>query len=286
MSARATASPRFAAPALVLAAAFALAPLVACESSGGDGGLSPITGVLVKSESLFATRGCGTAAREGFKYAAFVESQDDQVVAAGVYDCFADASFVNLPRSRTGSLTFDVYVLAFDAPSWEGEAGPVGAATSRADLGALLATRPTSSTRCRATQQQDVQVLAECDPLTDGARTDAEVELPTGLFEAVVQPVDGGAPDAAPEVTPVGCGTYVTVAVEGVPGAAPVEPLEVSCPSAWAVRATPGERYAVIARLKGPSGVNLGSTRCEAVAAAGRRTTLRCDLLPPVAVPL
>jgi len=85
----------------------AVAFVVACSGSGSTAGIPPITGIVVRAETLTAGRGCGTGPTQLFKYAAVVygstggDPNDEGTyrapVTAGVYDCFADGTFVELP---------------------------------------------------------------------------------------------------------------------------------------------------------------------------------------------
>src|SRR5215472_3860391 len=104
--------------AVVCALAIALA-LWACVDNTTVG-LTPTTGIVVRSDTLVAGYGCGVGPNEVYKYVAVIVEPDASgapngpVVAAQVYDCFADATFVSLNASDSGSLTFDVLVYAYD----------------------------------------------------------------------------------------------------------------------------------------------------------------------------
>jgi hypothetical protein len=158
---------------------------------------TPVTGIEVDAHSLFLRVGCGTSAGQGYKYAVVVQSRPglgvnacpsgaEQVVGVGVYDCFADAVFVNLGGGSDGGLSggsavglsrdFDLAIAAFDAPTFASQAGVVGSAVSDLaanscssspvdDRVASLLQVASWTTTCEAHQAPSVQSLAACDPL-------------------------------------------------------------------------------------------------------------------------
>ena len=160
--------------ALRAAALAALAALCAACESGTTTDELAITGVVVRAEPLTRGTGCGTRAGQVFKYAAVTtRAGTERVVDAGLYDCFADAAFINLPPDDTGSYRFDIHVFAFDRGQHDAQAGAVGAALARGEdgvpagaLGGLRALTTLARTRCTVTQTLTVQSVASCDPLT------------------------------------------------------------------------------------------------------------------------
>lgn len=179
--------------------------------------LPPITGIIVRSESLIAGRGCGTGPTEVYKYAAVVVNADGNNLAGGVYDCFADGVFANLPASDAGSLTFSVYIYAYDQAQYlqdDSNGGTIESAASTPSLGpvpldggglALDSLPATWRTTCAATQQSNIEVLAVClplapevpPPLTD-AGFDAMGDAPTeaATDSPADAPVRDGSTDA------------------------------------------------------------------------------------------
>ncbi|MBL0196716.1 MAG: hypothetical protein IPQ09_21330 [Myxococcales bacterium] len=152
--------------------ALALFACAACETGTTADELS-ITGVVVRAEPLTRGTGCGTKAGQVYKYAAVAtRAGTDRVVDAGLYDCFADAAFVNLPPDEGGSYRFDIHVFAFDRGQHDAQAGAMGTALSRDDSGApagaltgFRALMTLAKTRCTVTQTLTVQSIASCEPL-------------------------------------------------------------------------------------------------------------------------
>jgi len=117
---------------VVMAGAAAVA-VPACTSDDGSTGITPITGIVVGSESLTAGHGCGEAPGQVFKYAAVVTRIGDgdggttviedggtvlgTPLLEGVYDCFADSTFTL--QSPSDTTIFQVNVYAFDAVTWD-----------------------------------------------------------------------------------------------------------------------------------------------------------------------
>jgi hypothetical protein len=135
-------------------------------------------------------------------------------MTAAEYDCFTDATFVQLPANRESFLyRFDVY--AYDSPSYANAATTIHdavfsaenaftapGATHSSDLRKKLATTaPSWTTTCQATQQQDVDVLAVCNPVANGLAGiagDTNVGVTDGGAEAGgADAGDDGAADAA-----------------------------------------------------------------------------------------
>ena len=168
----------------------------ACGTTTTATGVTPVTGIVIRAESLVSGFGCGHGATQVFKYVAVVENVD-AISDAGifrfsnVFDCFADGTFVNLPASSTGNLTFSVHIYAYneatyDAASTGGLVNAVASdqfATAAPEFAPSAPFFPTWTTTCVATQQSNIVVLAVCGPLvafqgstgTDGGVTDGSV---------------------------------------------------------------------------------------------------------------
>lgn len=152
--------------------AFALA---GCPSTATTTGYTPITGILIRSTSLVAGLGCGTGADQIYKYGALISFADDAgspepPVFSGVFDCFSDGLFSNLPASDSGAFTFDLSIVAWNQASFPPalQCPPNAAQPCPGDdPGTLLADQgtPTWTTTCTATQQLGISVLAVCGPL-------------------------------------------------------------------------------------------------------------------------
>jgi hypothetical protein len=119
---------------LAAATAAASASVPACSTSNTATGLTPITAIAVRSDALTAGHGCGTKPDQVFKYVAVVTYDDGtnagptQLVwepvpteVSGFYDCFADATFVQLDTTKGSA--FRVFVYAFNADAWNDPLG-------------------------------------------------------------------------------------------------------------------------------------------------------------------
>jgi hypothetical protein len=166
----------------LLAAAFAgLSSVanVACTTDTDAGGITPITGIAIRADSLEAGFGCGTAPSQIYKYAAVVTYAVDAgpvcseagtaSVITGLFDCFADGVFPNLPACSTGSQSFQLNVYAYNQATYA--AVDTGSVLENDVVGnpiafaQLVASTATWTTTCEATQQANVEVLAVCAPL-------------------------------------------------------------------------------------------------------------------------
>lgn len=102
-----------------------------------------------------------------------------QVLAGGLYDCFADANFMGLQPSRLGSLDFVIALRLFDKPSLDaltGDAGPELDFTRWRE--AARSSGYFAWTHCKATQQNNIQVLAACEPLRAAPESPLLIALP------------------------------------------------------------------------------------------------------------
>ena len=170
----------------------------ACSGTGTSDTVAPITGVVVRAETLTVGRGCGRSATQIFKYAAVVLGKNpssgafDTFLAGNVYDCFSDGQFVELPPSG-GSFEYTIAIYAYNETAYRA-ATDAKVRTAAASPSALPATNPTYSTTCKALQIELVQSLAVCQALAVGAPgtgatpAAASVVLPTTTFATA----DGG----------------------------------------------------------------------------------------------
>jgi hypothetical protein len=194
----------------------ALACAVAgCPSTATSVPYTPITGIEVLASDVTAGHGCGTGDEQVYRYAAVVSYQDSGTpVAAGVFDCFADAIFSNLPADGSGSLTFDVAVYAYNAASFPPQlapcASPAGCAAQDPSVVGPLATQgdpdagvtPANwTTTCTATEPNGATQVASCCPLVPRgvpACSDAGMSLEeAGADVAADAPADVAADGAA-----------------------------------------------------------------------------------------
>jgi hypothetical protein len=295
----------------VSAVALSLGAVAACSGTTSD--TTPtITGVLIRAETLTAGRGCGVSPSQVYKYAAvvFSDSTTDPSkpefatpLVASVFDCFADGAFVNLPAAANQSTTYKIELYVYDEADFTPKAGIIGGA-----LGATPNTQqlrenapPTWSTTCYATQVQDVQSLAVCDPIQFGlagvgVASSASVRLDTASFAleeggsvtcALVG--DGGAPDgggsgdagdagADAAVTPTIVGGYGNVRVTPSAGSAQGTATTVRCPQPYVLDpALPLQTYSLNVEVFSPDGTAVvGRTTCSATARPGLTAVPTC----------
>ena len=310
--------------AAALIAAFAV--LFACSGSSSSSGIPPITGIVIRAETLTTGRGCGTAPSQLFKYAAVVygfgggdpsePTSYNVPIAAGVYDCFADGTFVELPQTG-GSFTYRLEVFAYAQPAYAAVSAAVESAGTNADI--LRSTNPTWVTACFATQQRDVQALAVCGPLVSGT-PEAQIVLQTSVFAAADRPeiacardldagTDAGSdPDAATDAgeeggiidagiladaagaadaagdagadgaAPAGGSGFSTVRARVLIGGAEVVPAtDVACPDPFIVQnALPAVRYEIDVTLLDEGGLAIGTTTCTAQTQPGVQSSATC----------
>ncbi len=155
-----------------------------CETSSSNDETS-VTGIVVRSTQLLEGTGCGTRVGQVYKYLAVaVHSGQTEAVAVGVYDCFADAAFVDLPPDpTTGTYNFEIFVYAFDASRYEAQSAGVAAVLDEMNrVNAEKAKNPSAAivngaleqanklepygrSRCTVTQALTVQSVAACTAL-------------------------------------------------------------------------------------------------------------------------
>jgi hypothetical protein len=247
--------------------------LAACSDTAAVTGISPITGILIRSDALVGVRGCGLGSNQVFKYSAVVVDPNGSAITAGTYDCFADGSFQNL---AIGSYTVEIF--AFNKSAYDAQAAEIlAAATSNGpDLGRLRKLAATSTTTCRATQQQNIEVLAVCDPLRE-----TSIEIATDAFPA-------------PEGATFTCNKeYLSVVTArptlddgsrlpgdfstAVDGGAPSDSRQVDCPASIVFHGVPGSAAILVEVDLVFASAIVAHTRCRATAAPGQTTKATCD---------
>jgi hypothetical protein len=194
---------------------------IACTTDTDAGAITPITGIAIRADSLEAGFGCGTAPSQIYKYAAVVSyagpmcsEAGSATLFTGLFDCFADGVFPNLPACSTGSQAFQLQVYAYNQASYA-TADTNGELESEvvSNPGAfanLVASTATWTTTCEATQQANVEILAVCAPLVANPN--------------YVPPADdGGSDDAAEAGDDADFDGGVDAAVDANDGAADVE---------------------------------------------------------------
>jgi hypothetical protein len=188
-------------------------------------------------------------------------------VAGGVFDCFADGAFVQLLPGPANSLSFTVNIAAFSKEAYlaQNSGGAIDQAAT--DWNHLQTYHATYRTSCSATQQQDVEVLAVCAPLSA-----ASVRVDTTKFS-----LNGGGT--------LGCGQYGNVNARYHAGADADEIAKVTCPAPLVV--TPAKAPATydlsLQLLDSKSAAPVGTVHCSAKTTPGVETTAACDsvVTPP-----
>jgi hypothetical protein len=179
---------------------------------------SLVSGIFITPDELnnTGTLVCGTDAGDVYKYVAIVINNSRDIAGAGVFDCFADVVFGNLPGTDAGSLNFAIWVYVYDQADFntanadnalvdavtllnrvnqpDGSVVPVpisvvpDGGTAAHGFPAALSTvclRPaTWVTTCSAASQPGVQFQANCNSLklesTVPSSCNLDVELPDG----------------------------------------------------------------------------------------------------------
>lgn len=141
------------------------ASVVACET-GTSADQAVVTSLTVRAADVTRSIGCGRRPGEVYKYVAVgrpvTENGLGNAEIGGLFDCFADATFVAPPlRPLT---TYEVTVTLFDLRGYEAQAAAIDAAL--ANVGALRELPGSLGTlTCTGTVRDNVQAFAACkDP--------------------------------------------------------------------------------------------------------------------------
>jgi len=176
-----------------------------------------ISGIHIDSTLLLGGIGCSaTDPQSVYKYVAVVINDSKDLGGAGIFDCYADAVFANLPGTDAGSLNFAVWVYAYNATDFamanqenaltknvtllngviqpDGSIiavptnlVPDGGTTKRgypAALSNLCLSKATWVSTCTAASQPGLDVSALCTPLSLEARAASACSLPVPLPDA------------------------------------------------------------------------------------------------------
>ena len=277
-----------------LAAATACA-LAGCPGTATTAAYTPITAILIRSTSLVAGHGCGTGAGQVYRYAALLSYADDggspgPVTYSGVSDCYADSLFSNLPADDAGSLSFDLTIIAWNQasfpaalacdPSDVGEAGFTACPGDTPDTVASNEGTPNWITRCTATQQYGISVLAVCDPLTatgigggDAGPGDASDGAAAAAGEAVLVDTHGFVTADAGTLV---CGTDFQSVRATYSSGSQSGTVTAECPAPLSITPTvAGGAYAITVELF-QSGAGVAQVACQATASASMPTAASC----------
>jgi hypothetical protein len=156
------------------AAAAALGAFTGCTSSPTATLYTPLTGIQIPASAIVAGHGCGTRPDQVYKYAAAIAHATSDGGApgmpftSGVFDCFADAIFSNLPV-ETGIDPYQITIYAYNQCSFpEGlQCSPGATSCPGDDAGALqpFETSATWTSTCSATQFLGSTAIAACPTL-------------------------------------------------------------------------------------------------------------------------
>jgi hypothetical protein len=167
--------------AACVAAAFALA---GCPNTATSNIYTPPTGIQIDSQALVMNIGCGSGPGQVYRYAAVVTQVTDATtpfVTSGVFDCFSDALFTNLPSPDGGATAYAIAIYAFDLASFPPELGgcenlPLNTPCPGDDASVVrrYESQATWTTTCTDTQSQGVPQIATCGELVpnDGGAGD------------------------------------------------------------------------------------------------------------------
>jgi len=289
--------------ALLSSLAAPLAVVAACALAGCPGAATtttytPITGILIRSSSLVAGYGCGTAAGQVYQYAALLSYINDggppgPVEYSGVFDCYSDGLFSNLPADDAGSLSFNVTIVAWNQASFpaalqcdpqDSDQGEAGFTTCPGDSPDTVATEegiPNWITNCTGTQQSGISVLAVCAPLTptgsggsDGGSDDASSgDAASTAGQPVLVDTHGFVTDDGGTLV---CGTDYQTVRATYSGGSQSGSLSSQCPAPLSLAPTvAGVAYAITVELF-QSGTDVAQAACQATASASTPSTASC----------
>ena len=188
----------------------ALVALVGCPNTAATTIYTPPTGIQIDSQTLVAGVGCGSGPGQVYRYAAVVGpalkdggyGSDGTPVTSGVFTCFTEALFTNLPSPDGGPTDFGLDIYAYDRASFPAELGgcedlPLNMACPGDDASVVLrfAAQATWQTHCRATQSQGVPQVAVCPFPLEPAEAGGDAESDAGTD--ATSPGDAG--DASAE---------------------------------------------------------------------------------------
>jgi hypothetical protein len=283
--------PLLAFSSVILASAGAVA-LAGCPGTATTTTYTPITGLVIQSSALVAGYGCGTGPGQVYRYAAILYYVDDDSGArhgsaftSGVFDCYADAIFSNLPADDAGSTRFSIDVLAYDQAAFPAALACGDGATEAGtplpcpgdDPGTVLSVQgtPTWTTTCKATQESGVPTLADCEPLAsavaplDAGEAATAAGLPITIDTTGFVLGDGGTLDCA--------AGFTAAQASFTAGSQSGQTAVTSCPTPLVVSPTvAGATYAITVHLfQGAAAVATAS--CTAQASASQGVTASCQ---------
>ncbi len=142
--------------------------VVGCASPSTSSilGLTPASGVLVSAASLTAEYGCGIGDQNVYKYAAILSSSDGTFKVSQLYDCYADANFVNIQEAPDGgTLKLAIQIIAFNKASYDVQNIDEKLQKAAEIPDTISQAKPTYTSTCEVSQPQGVQSTAVCTRL-------------------------------------------------------------------------------------------------------------------------
>lgn len=251
--------------------------LLGCGSTSASDALTPITGITVRAETLTAGRGCGRGPTQVFKYAVVVFGRNpndtaklDTLLTGGIYDCFTDAQFVNVPSSA-GSFDYSLQVFAYNEAAF-GKAGEANVKAAAQNPTTLPQTNPTLTTTCTAQELDQVQTLAVCEAPTTGTAgvglpsQPASIDLSVSSFTTAT----GG--------TVVCDASYTMVRYRADANGQPGTTTDVRCNATVSISpAVAPASYSIAVALLRADGTVAGQTTCGADTSPGLTSSAICQ---------
>jgi len=154
--------------------------LAGCPNTASTSIYTPPTGIQIDSQDLVAGVGCGPGPGQVYRYAVVLGPPERDggagtpgpAIASGVFNCYSDAIFTNLPSPDGGATQFGLNIYAYDKAAFpEALGGCEYSSLSSACPGDDAAvvqrfeSEATWKTWCMATQFQGVPQVAQCGEL-------------------------------------------------------------------------------------------------------------------------
>jgi hypothetical protein len=149
--------------------------LAGCPNTASTSIYTPPTGIQIDSQELVAGVGCGSGPGQVYRYAAVVTQVTDAgtpFVTSGVFNCFSDALFTNLPSPDGGNTYYTIAIYAYDEAAFPAALGgceysylSTACPGDDASVVRRYESQATWKTTCTATQFQGVPQVADCGEL-------------------------------------------------------------------------------------------------------------------------
>lgn len=253
----------------------------ACSGTTNSSAAPVPAAIVVRGTDATRGLGCGTGAGDVYKYVA-IATAAGQPLGRGVYDCFADATFIrpNVPFYSTVEVSLFVY----SQPAFTSSQGQIEAAG--VDRTALARTAPTWTAACTATYLPDVETFAACARPTADASSDAGTASAAVVVSLTSLPKEAGTVSCNTDFTGVRGSFRTSTGTTGDLAARPCRP-DPSGPSALVVEPLEaGVDVVVEVELladapadagAGAAPVVIGATTCRAKTSAGLTSSAVCD---------